>query len=52
VLLFEVSARRLRLLRMKAGRSETDKARLQADMEALLATLIAIDPARAAVLCS
>lgn len=51
-LLFEVSARRLRLLRMKAGRSETDKARLQADMEALLATLIGIDPARAAVLCS
>ncbi|EOL8944160.1 type VI secretion system protein TssA [Cronobacter dublinensis] len=51
-LLFEVIARRLRLLRMKAGRSETDKARLQADMEALLATLIAIDPARAAVLCS
>ncbi|EKS1843696.1 type VI secretion system protein TssA [Cronobacter muytjensii] len=51
-LLFEVSARRLRLLRMKAGRSDTDKARLHADMEQLLATLIAIDPARAAVLCS
>ncbi|EKM0373182.1 type VI secretion system protein TssA [Cronobacter turicensis] len=50
--LFEVGARRLRLLRMRAGRSEADKARLQTDMEQLLAGLIAIDPARAAVLCS
>ncbi|EOC0416360.1 type VI secretion system protein TssA [Cronobacter malonaticus] len=51
-LLFEVGARRLRLLRMKAGRSDAEKARLQTDMEHLLAGLIAIDPARAAVLCS
>ncbi|EOL9000683.1 type VI secretion system protein TssA [Cronobacter sakazakii] len=51
-LLFEVGARRLRLLRMKAGRSDAEKARLQTDMEQLLAALIAIDPARAAVLCS
>ncbi|WP_105573103.1 type VI secretion system protein TssA [Cronobacter sakazakii] len=51
-LLFEVGARRLRLMRMKAGRSDAEKARLQTDMEQLLAALIAIDPARAAVLCS
>lgn len=50
-LLFEVKARRLKLLRMKAGRSESDKARLQLDMEQLLAGLVAVDPARAAVLC-
>jgi len=52
VLLFEVKARRLKLLRMKAGRSEADKTRLQPEMASLLAGLIAIDPARAAVLCS
>ncbi|EMB9089958.1 type VI secretion system protein TssA [Klebsiella michiganensis] len=51
-LLFEVKARHLRLLRMKAGRSETDKNRLQSAMDRLLAELIAIDPARAAVLCA
>ncbi|WPS00801.1 type VI secretion system protein TssA [Klebsiella aerogenes] len=50
-LLFEVKARRLKLLRMKAGRSETEKKRLEAEMEQLLAGLIAIEPARAAVLC-
>lgn len=50
-LLFEVQARRLKLLRMKAGRSESDKARLMPEMEFLLAGLIAIDPARAMVLC-
>ena len=50
-LLFEVQARRLKLLRLKAGRSETDKARLAPEMDALLAGLIAIDPARALVLC-
>ena len=50
-LLFEVKARRLKLLRTKAGRSEADKTRLQPEMEHLLAGLIAIDPARAAVLC-
>lgn len=50
-LLFEVKARRLKLLRMRAGRSDSDKARLQTDMDGLLAGLIALDPARAAVLC-
>lgn len=50
-LLFEVWARHLRLLRGKAGRSETDKNRLQPLMDRLLAELIAINPARAAVLC-
>ena len=51
-LLFEVKARGLKLLRMKAGRSEAEKIRLQPEMDALLAGLIALDPARAAVLCS
>lgn len=50
-LLFEVKARRLKLLRMKAGRGEAEKIRLQPEMESLLGGLIAIDPARAAVLC-
>lgn len=51
-LLFEVKSRRLRLLRMKATRSETDKSRLQPEMDQLLAGLIALDPASSAVLCS
>ncbi len=50
-LLFEVRARRLKLLRMKAARSETDKIRLQPEMDTLLAGLLSLDPARAAVLC-
>lgn len=50
-LLFEVKSRRLRLLRMKASRSETDKSRLQPEMDLLLAGLIALDPASSAVLC-
>ena len=50
-LLFEVKARRLKLLRLKANRSESDKARLTAEMDSLLSGLVAIDPARAAVLC-
>ncbi|MDR3104221.1 MAG: type VI secretion system protein TssA [Yokenella regensburgei] len=49
---FEVKARRLKLLRMMAGRSGADKGRLQSDMDRLLAGLTAIDPARATVLCS
>ncbi|WP_380177474.1 type VI secretion system protein TssA [Kalamiella sp. sgz302252] len=49
-LLFEVLARHLKLLRIKAGRSEADKIRFTPLMERLLADLIAIDPARAAVL--
>lgn len=51
-LLFEVRARRLKLLRIKASRSETDKTRIQPEMDALLSGLISLDPARAAVLCS
>ena len=50
-LLFEVKARKLKLLRLQAGRSEADKTRLQPEMELLLAGLVALDPARAAVLC-
>ncbi|PSN08003.1 type VI secretion system protein TssA [Siccibacter turicensis] len=50
-LLFEVKSRRLRLLRMKAARSETDKSRLQPEMETLLSGLIALDPVSSAVLC-
>lgn len=50
-LLFEVKARRLKLLRMKSGRSEADKARSGPEMDVLLAGLIAVDPARATVLC-
>ncbi|MEJ8322520.1 type VI secretion system protein TssA [Kosakonia sacchari] len=51
-LLFEVKARRLKLLRSKAGRSEADKTRLQPEMDTLLSGLISLDPARAAVLCN
>jgi type VI secretion system protein VasJ len=51
-LIFEVKARSLKLLRMKASRSETDKTRLSGEMDALLSGLISLDPARAAVLCS
>lgn len=51
-LMFEVKARRLKLLRGKAGRNEADKIRLQPEMDALLSGLISLDPARAAVLCS
>ncbi|EMF0720323.1 type VI secretion system protein TssA [Citrobacter freundii] len=50
-LLFEVQARHLKLLRLKAGRSEADKARLTPVMDQLLAGLVAVDPARAAILC-
>ncbi len=50
-LLFEVKARKLKLLRLQAGRSEAEKARLQPEMDLLLAGLVALDPARAAVLC-
>ncbi|EKI9627801.1 type VI secretion system domain-containing protein, partial [Salmonella enterica] len=51
-LLFEVQARHLKLLRLKAGRSEADKVRLNPLMEQLLAGLIAVDPVRASVLCA
>ncbi|MNQ92639.1 hypothetical protein D3C85_1080700 [compost metagenome] len=50
-LLFEVKARRLKLLRIKAGRSDIDGARMMPEMERLLAGLVAVDPARAAILC-
>ena len=50
-LVFETKARLLKLLRMKAQRSDVDKPALARRMEALLASLVAIDPVRAAVLC-
>ncbi|HCD4104379.1 TPA: type VI secretion system protein TssA [Klebsiella pneumoniae] len=50
-MLFEIKSRRLRLLRMKATRSESEKLRLQPEMDQLLAGLIALDPASSAVLC-
>lgn len=50
-LLFEVLARRLKLLRLKAAHNESDKKRFTPEMERLLAGLIGIDPARAMVLC-
>ncbi|WP_193161819.1 type VI secretion system protein TssA [Enterobacter ludwigii] len=51
-LLFEVKARKLKLLRQIAGRIEAEKTRLLPEMELLLAGLVALDPARAAVLCN
>jgi type VI secretion system protein VasJ len=36
---------------MKATRSESEKLRLQPEMDQLLAGLIALDPASSAVLC-
>lgn len=50
-LIFEVKARRLKLLRMKNQRGDGDKNRLLTDMDDLLSGLIALDPARATVLC-
>lgn len=51
-LAFENLARLLRLLRLKAQRSEADKPALAQRMEQLLAALVAIDPVKAAVLCA
>lgn len=51
-LYFEVKARLLKLLRLKAQRNDADKPSLAGQMEAQLAALVAIDPVRAAVLCS
>ncbi|KPN90921.1 type VI secretion system protein TssA [Pseudomonas nunensis] len=48
---FEVKARLLKLLRLKAQRNDADKPTLARRMEILLAALVAIDPVRAAVLC-
>ncbi|MGP0016596.1 type VI secretion system protein TssA [Pseudomonas sp.] len=48
---FEIKARLLKLLRLKAQRNDADKNTLARRMEALLAALVAIDPVRAAVLC-
>ena len=48
---FEVKARLLKLLRVKAQRNDADKPSLARRMETLLAALVAIDPVRAAVLC-
>ncbi|MBC3948667.1 type VI secretion system protein TssA [Pseudomonas folii] len=49
---FEVKARLLKLLRVKAQRGDADKPSLARRMEALLAVLVAIDPVRASVLCA
>ncbi|MET0611812.1 MAG: type VI secretion system domain-containing protein, partial [Pseudomonas caspiana] len=49
---FEVKARLLKLLRVKAQRGDADKPSLARRMETLLAALVAIDPVRAAVLCA
>ena len=49
-LIFEIKARQLKLLRLRAHRY-ADKALLARKMETLRGTLVAIDPARAAVLC-
>jgi type VI secretion system protein VasJ len=51
-LLFEVKARLLKLLRLKAQRNDADKPALARQMENQLAALVSIDPVRAAVLCS
>ncbi|MBK4994165.1 type VI secretion system protein TssA [Pseudomonas sp. S37] len=51
-LLFEVKARLLKLLRLKAQRNDADRPALARQMEQQLAALVAIDPVRAAVLCS
>ncbi|PYB94216.1 type VI secretion system protein TssA [Pseudomonas sp. MB-090624] len=51
-LIFEVKARLLKLLRLKAQRNDADRPALARRMERQLATLVAIDPVRAAVLCS
>jgi type VI secretion system protein VasJ len=51
-LLFEVRARRLKLLRARAARSESERTRIQPEMDALLSGLITLDPVRAAILCS
>ncbi|WP_240494332.1 type VI secretion system domain-containing protein [Pantoea sp. 1.19] len=48
---FALQAHRLTLLRRKAGRSESDKTRLMPEMDNLPARRIAIEPARATVLC-
>lgn len=50
--MFEVKARRLKLLRMKVQRGDTNKTLISQEMDTLLAGLFAIDPARAAVLCA
>lgn len=51
-LVFEVKARSLHLLRIRAARSDSDRQRLQPQMEHLLNGLIQLDPVRAAVLCA
>jgi len=50
-LLFEVKARLLKLMRLKALRNDADRPALARQMEQQLAALVSIDPVRAAVLC-
>ncbi|CAM3936404.1 Type VI secretion-associated protein, VC_A0119 family [Pseudomonas reidholzensis] len=49
---FEVKARLLKLLRLKAQRTDADRPALARQMEVQLAALVAMDPVRAAVLCA
>lgn len=51
-LLFEVLARRLKLLRLRGARNDSERVRLAPEMDSLLASLVNLDPARAMVLCS
>jgi type VI secretion system protein VasJ len=51
-LLFEAQARLFKLLRHKAQRSDADKKPLAQRLDSLLASLVALDPVRAAVLCA
>ncbi len=48
---FEVKARLLKLLRLKAQRHDSDRPALARRTEMLLTALVALDPVRAAVLC-
>lgn len=48
-LLFDMQVRRLRLLRLKTGRSESETARFAPEMDSLLAGVTALDSARAMV---
>ncbi|MNW14968.1 hypothetical protein D3C71_2133360 [compost metagenome] len=50
-LIFEVKARLLKLMRLKAQRTDADRPALVRQMEHQLAALVSIDPVRAAVLC-
>lgn len=48
---FEIKARLLKLLRLRAQRGDVDRTALAQRMDSQLAALVAMDPVRAAVLC-